>query len=368
MRLFGAPGTALAAARDVRAAASVLPARTPAAHTITTDDIPGLIGGWMTRDTAMMVPAFARGLDLITGIASGFPLLELAADGTPMQPLGFTAAPSYEDGVPRVTTMRRTVADLVCDGRAYWIGTEYQKVTGYPARVQRVDPVNVAKNDDGTYTVHGTRVPAARVIEFDLGLPGALDSGWYTLRTALSLEAAANNYAADPLPSIALVSQGLDLTDDEAEELLTAWSTARRKRSTAYLNSQVRPEPFGWNAAELQLVEARGHAAAEVARLLNLDPVWVGANASGQSLTYQNKQDQNQQLLDATIMPLLRVIEQRLSMLTAGRQFRFDTVAFLRANLSERVAAITAYLAADVITRDEARDLEPMIRKGTVPA
>ena len=367
MRLFGATGTALAAARDVQAAASILPAPRPAAVTIGTDDIPGLLGGWMTRDTAMMVPAFARGLDLITGIASGFPLLEFGADGSPVQPLGFTSAPSYEAGIPRVTTIRRTVADLVCEGKAYWVTTRAQAVTGYPAEVQRVDPINVTRDRDG-WTVNGHHVDAGRVIEFDLGLPGALDSGWYTLRTALSLEAAANNYASEPLPAMALVSQGVDLDETEAEELLGKWAAARRKRSTAYLNSQVTPKEFGWNAAELQLVEARAHAAAEVARLLNLDPVWVGANAAGQSLTYQNKQDQNQQLLDATIMPLLRVIEQRLSMLSAGREFRFDTLAFLRANLSERVAALTAYLAAGVITEQEARDLEPMIRKGALPA
>lgn len=346
---------------------NILPPPPVAANTVGLEQIPGLLGGWMSRETARLVPAFARGLDLITGISAGFPLVELAGDGTELQPLGFTARPSYETGIPRVTTIRETVADLVCEGAAYWAITEALS-NGYPLVVKRIDPVDVQRNTDGSWIVAGNDVPASRVIEFNSGTSGALRSGWYALNTAIALEGAANRYALSPLPSIALRSTGLDLTEEETKELLDAWEKARRTRGTAYLNSQVDTKEFGWNSSELQLVEARQHSAIEVARILNLDPVWVGSSPAGSSLTYQNKQDQNQQLLDGTILPLLRVIEQRLSMLIAGRSFRFDTVAFLRANLSERVNAITAYLAAGVISVEEARTMEPMLRKGDIPS
>jgi HK97 family phage portal protein len=374
--MFGASRRAVAAARDVHAATApadphgILPAPPVPAYTIGVNNIPGLLGGWMSRDTAMMVPAFARGLDLITGVAAGFPLVEYDRDGQPMPGYGFTAQdrPSYEDGVPRVTTIRRTVADLVCEGHAYWYIPSRRN--GYPERFQRISPEHVTKNElDGTYTIGARVIDATDVVEFDTGTPGALANGWYALRTAMALEAAANNYANEPLPSMALVSAGVDLDDTEAEALLTVWDQARKRRATAYLNSQVDTKEFGWNAAELQLTEARQHAAIEVARLLNLDPMWVGASPGGSSLTYQNRQDMNQSLLDVTILPLLRVIEQRLTMLSGSqRTFRFDTAAFLRANLGERVAALTQYVAADILTRDEARALEPIIKFGEVPA
>lgn len=375
------------AARAVRDAEDVLRAAAAGAGTMLADppapafvvgpgNIPGLLPGWLPRQTAMMVPAFARGLDLITGIASGLPLLEMTPDGLPLQPLGFTAAPSYEDGLPRVTTIRQTVADLVCDGRAYWLITEATG-SGYPQRVQRLDAADVARNPQDTrmpvesWTVLGGTVDPRRVIEFRTGAAGALAAGAVVLNSALDLETAARNYARTPVPAMALVASGNSYNMDEAEAqaLLADWETARQTRSTAYFNNAVELKTFGWSATEMQLVEARQHTAAEVARVLNLDPVWVGANASGSSLTYQNMQDLNTSLLQATILPLLRVIEQRLTMLTGtGRTFRFDTTAFLRANLAERVSAITAYIAAGVITVEEARDLEPMIRKGQIPA
>lgn len=315
----------------------------------------------------MLVPAFARGLDLITAVGSGMPLVETDAAGARLQPLGFTARPTMEPGVPDVTLLRRTFADLVAYGWATW-GIDGRLDNGYPAAVGFIahDRITTVRDTNGrrTYTVDGRTVPAGDLIVFDSGTEGALASGWYTLRTALALEAAANNYADDPLPSIILKSAGIDLDDDEAGELLDAWGVARRTRSTAYLNSQVDAQEVGWSAAELQLTEARQHSAIEVARILNLDPTWVGAGVAGSSQTYRNQQELNLSLLNATVLPLSRVVEQRLSMLSPGRWFRFDTAGFMRANLADRVAALTAYVAAGIMTIDEARTLEPLISGG----
>lgn len=382
LALFGGTRRALRAERDVRAQAGAMTALPPlpvAAATIGIDNVPGLVGGWMSRDTAMLVPAFARGLQFICGIASSLPLREATPNGDPINAQGFTTWPSYEVGVPRITTIAQTVADLVCAGKAYWLITEAQW-NGYPARVRRIDPTEVSdgptaepskddpEREEVFWTIASKRVPSSEVIDFNTGHAGALKHGWFTLNTAINLEAAANRYALSPLPQIALKSVGLDLDDDEITELLDRWETARRTRGTAYLNSVVDTKEFGWSSSELQLTEARQHAATEIARLLNLDPVWVGAQAGGTSITYSNQQDRNQSLLDGTIMPLLRTIEQRLSMLTPDRVFRFDSVAFLRANLTDRVAAYTDYLAAGVLTVEEVRALEPIVPEGGPPA
>lgn len=347
-----------------------------AAYTIGVADIPGLINGAFGLDTAMQVPAFARGVNVITGVAAGLPLVDLdPATGEALQPYALTAREAMWPGRPNAALFRRTVRDLVCEGVAYWRVLD-RNALGHPTAVEPIDGDRVTVVDGGILVVDGERViPGGRVrprdvLVFDTGMPGALEHGWLTLRTALSLETAANNYAATPLPSVALRSLGVDLTDDESQELLTAWETARRTRSTAYLNSQVDIETFGFTAADLQLTEARSHAAIEVARLLNLDPYFVGAAVGGSSVTYQNRTDLYQALLDFTVFPLLRVIEQRLSMSDVcgtNRRLRFDASAFLRANLSERVAALTAYVSAGVLTPDEAARLEPLIRRGDVP-
>jgi hypothetical protein len=381
----------------------IIPAAS-ASRMTTAADLSGLAGlGWQSRDTARLVPAFARGLDLITGIAAGMPLVDLdPTSGRRISPRSLTTG-TLDPDEPTTVTIRRTVDDLVCHGKAYWLVTSVDGL-GHPRTVQHLSPDRVQSHYVSLgdmawhtpYPGHTHRraweiighAPACRgcigdpaatdshrytdlVIEFDAGTPGALASGWHAIRTALALDAAARNYAESPLPQIALKNLGIDLDQAEIEEVLTAWEAARAKRGTAYLNTATEVQTFGWSAGELQLVEARQHAALEVARILNLDPVWVGASTPGASLTYQNRQDLNQSLLDMTIMPILRVIEQRLSMADVtggGRLIRFDTSAFLRANLGERVSALTAYVASGVLTAQEARAIEPIVPEGDIPA
>lgn len=342
-------------------------------YTIGAADVSGLIGGSFGLDTAMMVPAFARGMDVIAGQLSGLPLVDMdPATGTLLTPQGLTARPTMSPGLPNATLMRRTATELVAYARAYWRVTAVDGL-GWPTAVEFLTNDRVTQDGSG-WLVDGVRAPrtgVGRIIAFDTGGSGALEHGWLAIRTALSLESAANNYASSPVPSLALQSVGLDLDTDEAKELISEWELARKRNSTAYLNSQVKVETFGFSAAELQLIEARQHAAIEIARILNLDPYWVGASPQGSSQTYNNEQDRRAALLDFTILPIARVIEQRLSLpdvTGTGRVVRFNTMGFLRANLGERVAAFTAYVAAGVLTVDEARALEPLVKVGETPA
>lgn len=347
-------------------------------HTVGVENVPGLISGAFGIDTAMLVPAFARGMAVITGVGSGLPLRDLdPRTGAPIQSYALTAAESMWPGHPQVELWRVTLTDLAAHGTAHW-RVLARNSYGHPVAVEPIGVDRVSVHEVGQLLIDGRRVWVDQdgivhdqdVLTFTTGFPGPLEHGWPAIETALALESAARNYAANPLPAMVLKSLGVDLDDDDAQELVANWNSMRRRNSTGYLNSQVGIETFGWTASELQLVEARQQAAIEIARLLNLDPYFVGAQSNGSNLTYQNRTDLYQSLLDFTVMPLLRVIEQRLSMSDvcgASRQLRFDTSAFLRANLSDRVTALTAYVAAGVITPEQAADMEPLIRKGDMP-
>jgi HK97 family phage portal protein len=384
VQIFSSARRAVNAARNVEQALDLYESMwkpSPAAYTVGLGDIPGLVNGSYGLDTAMMVPAFARGMNVITGVASGLPLVDRdPQSGAVMQPYALTAVEAMWPGHTNVELMRVTITDLVAHGTAYWRVLR-RNANGHPEAVDPITPNRVQVIEIGVFLIDGHRVWVDTdgmvhdndVIRFSTGAAGVLEHGWMAIRTALSLEAAANNYALAPMPSAALKSSGgADLDKAEAEELLNAWEQARRTRATAYLNSQVDIETFGWNASELQLVEARQHAAVEIARMLNLDPYWVGATAgAGSSLTYTNRTDLYTGLLDFTILPLLRTIEGRLSMADVcgrTRQIRFNTAAFLRANLSERVTALTQYVAAGIITPQQAADMEPLIQQGEIPA
>ena len=144
------------------------------------------------------------------------------------------------------------------------------------------------------------------------------------------------------------------------DDLLDAWEEARQNRSTAYLNSTISADTFGWNARDLQLVEGRNASATMIARLANLDPVWVGAGVSGSSLTYSNRTDLYRQLLDLSLTPIMKMISECLSMndvTPRGREVEFDTAAFLKSNPLEMAQIVNTLLPLGVIDVPEARNM-----------
>jgi hypothetical protein len=321
-------------------------------------------------DVAMRVPAFRRGVELIASTVSTFPLVEHPADDVLAAiPRGRRLFRQPEPDRPYAATMRDTVVDLIAYGKAYWeILT--RDGDGWPDQVRYWPADTVSELAPGDYLVNGE--PAAdAVITFTYGRPVLID-GADTLALAGALEQAAKRYAETPLPSFALKNGGADLPADKVEELLDAWEAARQVRATAYLSGGLEAMSFGYNAQELQLVEARQSAALEIGRLLNLDPVWIGAGVPGSSMTYQNRVDLYRQLLDTTLSPLMSAIEQRLSYSrprTAGRshiypavteetrRVAFDADRYLQANYTDRVATMTQLYAAGLVDRDEARRL-----------
>lgn len=373
------PGVGLARSlrlvRDTASIAESLPAtaeHAPAvrdASNALLDAIRLSYGTKISRSSALRVPAFARAFKLYTGTISCFPLADYLPDGS-RTPNGFLDNPS------RVTTytahMARTVGDLILHDTAYWRVTA-RTWDGFPTTVEHMpyEQVNtapvtaeesVATVELGTVTYNAAPIPGRDVIRFDGdGTGGWLATGVDAVTTAAALEASVLRSAEVPSPSMILKNTGADLPADQVDALLTAWETARTNRSTAYLNSTLEVGNLGgWSPMDLQLVEARNAAATMIGRLANLDPVWVGAGVPGSSLTYTNRQDLYRQLVDLSLMPVMRMITDRLSaadVTPRGHTVRFDTDTFLRANTTELTALIDTLHPLGVIDTDEARSL-----------
>jgi HK97 family phage portal protein len=165
-------------------------------------------------------------------------------------------------------------------------------------------------------------------------------------------------YSETPIPTVALKNSGPDLPAEQVDALLDAWEEARANRGTAYLNNTIDAQVMGFSARDVQLVEAKNMAATAIARLANLDPVWVGAGIPGSSLTYANRVDLYRGLLDTALRPIMSLFEQRLSMpdvTPRGHTIKFDTTAFLRANPTELADLITKLVPLGVLTTDEAK-------------
>jgi phage portal protein BeeE len=207
----------------------------------------------------------------------------------------------------------------------------------------------------------GQRVPTRDVIKFyGDGNGGWLRNGATAINTAASLEAATLMYSESPIPTVALKNNGADLPADQVDALLEAWEEARANRATAYLNSSIEAQTMGFSARDVQLVEGKQAAALAIARLANLDPIWVGAGVPGSSLTYANRVDLYRQLLDTALRPIMSLIEQRLSMgdiTPRGHEIKFDTTSFLRGNPSELADLVTKLRPLEIITPEEARQI-----------
>jgi HK97 family phage portal protein len=165
-------------------------------------------------------------------------------------------------------------------------------------------------------------------------------------------------YSETPIPTVALKNSGPDLPAEQVDALLMAWEEARANRGTAYLNNTIDAQVMGFSARDMSLVDNKNQAAIAIARLANIDPIWIGAGVPGSSLTYSNRVDLYRNLLDTALRPIMALFEQRLSMpdvTPRGRTIKFDTTAFLRANPLETAELITKLLPLGVLTEEEAK-------------
>jgi hypothetical protein len=301
--------------------------------------------------------------------------------GEPIETAQVLVSPSSY--LPYTSVIARTVENLLLHDRAYWLVVE-RTWDGFPREVQVMDVEDVSdltthstanQNTqfppvDPFYYI-GTAVPARDVIKFyGDGLGGWLTTGAAAINTAAALEAATLNYSEYPMPTVVLKNTGADLPAATVDALLTAWEEARSNRATAYLNSAIEAKGMGWSARDLALVEARNESAIGIARIANLDPVWVGASVSGTSLTYSNRVDLFRQLLDISLRPVMDMITHRLSMpdvTPRGHAVRFDTSGFLRGNAADLGNLVAQLVPLGILTPDEARMVIDLNTLGLTP-
>jgi hypothetical protein len=322
----------------------------------------------VSRATAMQVPAFVDAVKTYSHTISAFGLREYRGDD-PIAARPFLNCPCRF--LPYAGVMQRTVTDLLLFDRAYWRVTD-RSWDGFPTsievmRVEDVNDLTVANTgiDPNTqppsdpFYYLGNVIPTRDVIKFyGDGNGGWLRNGATAINIAAALEAATLMYSESPIPTVVLKNNGADLPADQVDALLEAWEDARAARSTAYLNSTIDTQTMGFSARDVQLVEGKMQSATAIARLANLDPVWVGAGVPGSSLTYANRNDLYRSLLDTSLRPIMDLISGRLSMpdiVPRTHAVRFDTTTFLRGDPNQIADLITKLMPLNILSEEEAR-------------
>ena len=313
------------------------------------DSVYNILGGATntTRALAMSVPSVARARGIICGTVGSLPLTTFnRITGQYVDPHRVINQPD-----PRVAGFVIycwLAEDIWLYGAGYGQVLEmYSATDGGRVRAwTRVSPERVTVDTDFLnteitgYKVDGKSVPLQGVgslIRFDGPDEGLLHRAGKTIAAAVYLENAAVNYAREPAPSMVLKSNGTNLTAERISALLTAWKTARQSRSTAFLNADVNLEQFGFDPKSMQLAEARQYVALELARACGIPAYFLSAEQT--SMTYSNAVTERRSLVDFSLRPILKAIEERLSLpdfVPNPVMVRFALDDFLRGNALER--------------------------------
>ena len=314
-----------------------------------TDSVYNILGGATntTRQLAMSVPSVARARNIICGTIGSLPLTTFnRITGQYVDPHRVINQPD-----PRVAGFviyNWLAEDIWLYGAGYGQVLEmYSATDGGRVRAwTRVSPDRVTVDTDfrntviESYKVDGMAVPLQGVgslIRFDGPDEGLLHRAGKTIAAAVYLENAAVNYAKEPAPTMVLKSNGTNLTAERISALLSAWKTARQSRSTAFLNADVNLEQFGFDPKSLQLAEGRQYVALELSRACGIPAYFLSAEQT--SMTYSNAVTERRSLVDFSLRPILKAIEERLSLpdfVPNPVMVRFALDDFLRGNALER--------------------------------
>jgi HK97 family phage portal protein len=326
----------------------------------------------VTRESSMSVPSVARARNLIVGTISGMPrVLRDKRTGERIEPM--PAVFNQPDRrVSGSVTMAWTIEDLLFHGKAYWRVLSLYAETNRIKEAERIQPerVDVKLNALGTeiieYRVDGKAVPTRGVgslVTFWSYNEGLLAVAGRTILSAVELEKTALNYAREPMPQIALKSNGSILPKERIQALLEAWKSSRQNRATAFLNSDISFETVGFDPERLQLNAARQYIALEIARAANVPAYFLSAEMDA-SFTYSNTIQERRHLIDFSLAPLIHAVEERLSMpdfCPSGQILKFDLDTFLRADIEGRVKTYETLVGIGVMTPEEVRQQEEFL-------
>jgi HK97 family phage portal protein len=328
------------------------------------------------RAEAMSVPSIAQCRNLIAGTIASIPLEMFdTATGAEVQD-----APPWvrqpDKRAPRSVTIAWLVDSLLMYGVGYLKVTEVYQEDGRPSRFEWVqnDRVSTKLNNYSTevdyYMINGERVPDSGVgslVTFQHLDQGLLFRGARTIKQAVNLENAASIAAETPMPSGYLKSSGADLPPEQVAGLLAQWKQSRLARSTAFLTQSLSYQPTQFSPAEMMYNDAIQGMALQICRLCNVDASYLSAQTM-RSDTYSNILDKRKEFVAHTLQPYITAIETRLSLddiTSRGRVVKFAVdETFLRANPMDRLAVTEKMLQLNLITLDQAKQMEDLTPEG----
>lgn len=316
---------------------------------------------------AMSIPGMWRGGNLVANTVGGLPWYQQrGARREPAPKVMVQPAPPEL----AVTSYSSMILDLLFDGNGIAV-VAAREASGIPSVIVPVSASKVSIMTDlrtgkRTYAVGGTEYPPEDVIHVKGPCePGAargmgiLETHFKTLDLAhAQIERSKDaNQSGVPTGVITVMDSDDEFDADDAATLKRQWMAGQRNRTVQVITDKMSFQPLSWSPEAEQLVEARNMTIEDIARLLNLDPYWLGAQQS--SRTYSNLEQEAINLVKFSLNWIIVRLEQAFSaVFPRGTQMKLNLDALLRGDTLARYRAHAIGIKAGFLLVDEARALE----------
>lgn len=319
-------------------------------------------------ETARSIPAFGRGLDLISGLASQMPL-DAWRGITPLPRPRILEQPDLD--LDLATYIQCMVEDYVVHGNGASLITA-RNADHTPAACKWFPaPQWFVQVDENTgrrrYYLNGLEVNPGNVTHVQNGADplnpargvGVVERYVRSLdRVGLQEERERTDLTGGQVPSVAVITPpGGDDTEEDLDAAATDWEAkfAGPGRRPAILPHGSQVVPLAWSPNDAEAQAARRASLTDVANMLNLDGYWLGAPAS--SHTYRTPGPLFLVLLRVTINRILTPFEQRFSAmwLPRGQRAVFDRSEVLGDDMKTTVETLTKATGRPIMTVNEAR-------------
>lgn len=149
------------------------------------------------------------------------------------------------------------------------------------------------------------------------------------------------------------------LTKGQADTILTRVRQRWNRREPAIIGKGLKYEASGAKASESEVLSFMTRISADVALSFWMPPEKVGAALAGQSVTYANRDQAQQQWLIDGVNPDLVIIAELVSLLLAeGTYAKWTTAAILQSDAKTRAEIAAKEIDSGTLTPDEGRARE----------
>ena len=327
--------------------------------------------GIVDREYALRHSAFWGCIQLISRTISGLPL-DAFRNGVEVDLPPLLTSPSAH--VSPIAWREQLMTSLLIRGNFYGMVVETDRL-GYPLQIEPLDPDKVTTriNPDGVvYLIDGIahdRYPHGDIVHLPAyTLPGQpvglspMRYGAIALQQGLAAEAFGTQFFRDGAIPTGVLTSGNEINQEQARVMKDRFTAAMRNtREPLVLGAGTEYKQITVDPTDSQFLETQRWSAEQVCRFFGVDPTMIGVAASGQSVTYANREQKMQDFLSLTISPWLARIEEWLNTFTPnGTTIKFRPAGLLRADTKSRYEVYEIALANGFMTVDEVRALEDL--------